>query len=71
MNINFLCGCCSAKAEDGFIEDLPTIVAESAKDVVLESIRRQTEESSKDQLEKRLAKMESILYQLLEISNKK
>ena len=47
-----------------------TIVAESAKDVVLESIRRQAEESSKDQLEKRLAKMESILYKLLEISNK-
>jgi len=70
MNINFLCGCCSAKAEDGLIEDLPTIVAESAKDVVLESIRRQAEESSKDQLEKRLAKMESILYKLLEISNK-
>ena len=71
LNLEFICGCCSSQnMEEGFIDDLPTIVVDSAKDVVLETIKRKAEEASKSEYDKRLTRIESLLYKLLETTNK-
>ena len=71
LNLEFICGCCSSQnTEEGFIDDLPTIVVDSAKDVVLETIKRKAEEASKSEYDKRLTRIESLLYKLLETANK-
>ena len=73
-NWEFLCSCCccsSASQEDtseqGYkIEDLPSLVAESAKDKVHDTLQKRLAEAEKNQLESRLARMENLLYNLLE-----
>ena len=32
MSLDFICGCCSKNSENGFIEDLPQMVVDSAKE---------------------------------------
>ena len=64
--IYFLCGCCAPATEDDVIEDLPEVITESAKDQVVENLRVKAEEAEKTQIDDRLARIESILYKLLE-----
>ena len=70
LNLQFLCSCCSTEDDEHVINDLPSSVAESAKDVVLEVIKNKAEISEKSLLESRLDRIESILYRLLEAQEK-
>jgi len=68
--INYLCSCCGSNDSDSNTEetvlfDLPEVLAESAKETVVENLRLKAEEAEKLQLESRLENIESILYQLL------
>ena len=68
--INYLCSCCGSNDSDSNTEetvlfDLPEVLAESAKETVVENLRVKAEEAEKLQLESRLENIESILYQLL------
>lgn len=66
----FLCSCCAPNDPDAdLVNDLPPIIVESAKDAIVETIRVNAEEEDKNQLESRLARIESLLYKLLEKNN--
>ena len=70
VQLRFLCSCCSNEAseENAAIENLPQLVAESAKDKVLETIQAQAEAAEKNKLEEKLNRMEAMLFKLLESS---
>ena len=71
--INYLCSCCGSNDSDSNTEetvlfDLPEVLAESAKETVVENLRLKAEEAEKLQLENRLENIESkmdLIYQLL------
>ena len=72
-NWEFLCNCCVRSAsqeeqeQDRYkIENLPSLVAESAKDKVHDTLQKRLAEEEKNQLESRLARMEILLNNLLE-----
>ena len=69
--INYICSCCGSASESDptdteTIEDLPEVIADSAKETVVQNLRLKAEEAEKNQLETRLQNIESILYKLLE-----
>ena len=70
VHLQFLCSCCSndTSQEEAAIENLPQLVAESAKDKVLETIQAQAEAAEKSQLEDKLNRLEAMLFKLLESS---
>ena len=69
-SLDFLCACCATTPDplvEGYqVEDLPKLVAEAAKDKVLETLQKKQEEAGKNMLEKRLERMEMLLCNLLE-----
>merc|ERR1712083_1145700 len=71
-SINSLCSCCGSTSEydpsstETILEDLPEVIADSAKETVVQNLRLKAEEAEKSQLESRLQNIESILYKLLE-----
>ena len=70
--INYLCACCGdssqsdESSDEVILEDLPEVIAESAKETIVQNLRLKAEEAEKIQLESRLQSIESILYKLLE-----
>ena len=65
----FLCGCCAPTSEEAELKGLPSMIAESAKDTVVETSRIKAEEEDKLQFESRLERIESLLFKLLEQKN--
>jgi len=66
--INYICSCCGSASETDPTdnETILEVIADSAKETVVQNLRIKAEEAEKIQLDSRLKNIESILYKLLE-----